>query len=147
MLISWGFRDTKYRLSFGSVPSEEMSLDILRFVALIGRPLPCGCLRDLSAMVRCGFYCPVQEQQQESSKLRARVAQVAIERGNLVAEVKASDSSLNAQTVRVASCCLALVVCSVQRGTVSCGGIGRVVTFRESSRLLFTGAGLTFDAE
>eukprot|EP00903_Cladosiphon_okamuranus_P012756 g11924.t1 len=39
-----------------------------------------------------------QEQQKESAKLRARVAQAAIERGTLVAEVKACDSSLNAQT-------------------------------------------------
>lgn len=45
--------------------------------------------------------CPVQEQQKETAKLRARVTQAAIERGTLVAEVQACDSSLNAQTVRV----------------------------------------------
>lgn len=49
-------------------------------------------------LMRC---CPMQEQQMESAKLRARVAQAASERNNLASEVKACDSSLNAQTVRL----------------------------------------------
>lgn len=75
-----------------------MSLHACSFFAL---PENEWWVRDLRARVRCCFHCPVQEQQKESAKLRARVAQAAIERSTLVAEVKACDSSLNAQTVRV----------------------------------------------
>lgn len=69
----------------------------------------------------------VQEQQKETARLRARVAQAAIERGTLVAEMKACDSSLHAQTVGVP--CVASLGWFVQFNgvtMVSCGD-GRFV--------------------
>lgn len=88
---------------------------------------------------RCIFFCPVQEQQKESAKLRARVTQAAIERGTLVAEVRACDSSLSALSVRV-PCVLCLCVLprlEIVRSVhwvASCGGVVDVA-FRGNYRL------------
>lgn len=87
-------------------------------------------LLDLSAGVQCGFNCPMQEQQKESAKLRARVMQAAIERGTLVTEVKACDSSLEAQTVRVT--CYVL-----PRLDGSFGSLGSRIVWRYWSRRCF----------